>query len=178
MKLSIPLATDGQRTSFRRYHTFRRRNAGVPPCCIDTKLASAIGVETEVVSWSRITHERDKLMNEIKRETVTCKCPRGHKLRGNAGLIGKTVCCPRCSEKFIFGYQVRQYVSDTAVVRILGDAPTAPPLPRDEPETRPCTRCGVAISAVATVCEHCNCYVGHLPDYMGKMGDRRPASQN
>ncbi len=117
-------------------------------------------------------------MSEIERESVTCKCPRGHKLRGNAGLIGKTVRCPRCSEKFVFGYQVRQHVTDTAVVRILGDAPAPPPTPQDDPATRPCTRCGVAMSATATVCDHCNCYVGHLPDYFGQLETRRPASKN
>ena len=117
-------------------------------------------------------------MNEQNAERITCKCPRGHKLRGEADLIGKTVRCPRCSEKFVFGYQIREDVTDTAVVRILGDAPTPPPTPEKEPSMRLCTRCGVATSAKASVCQHCNCYVGLMPDFLASMSDRSSASSN
>ncbi|MDM4016714.1 hypothetical protein [Roseiconus lacunae] len=110
-------------------------------------------------------------MNETNSERVTCKCPGGHKVRGGSELIGKIVRCPRCKEKFVFGYQVRETVTDTAVVRLLGDGPTVPQAPSaTEPALRPCTRCGIAISKNASVCKHCNCYVGHLPDYLTRLG--------
>ncbi|MCC9603245.1 hypothetical protein LOC67_22070 [Stieleria sp. JC731] len=109
-------------------------------------------------------------MSEMNAERVTCKCPRGHKVRGGSELIGKTVRCPRCKEKFVFGYQIREAVTDTAVVRMLGDAPAIPAAPvAEEPSLRPCTRCGVAISKNASVCKHCNCYVGHLPDFFARL---------
>jgi hypothetical protein len=94
-------------------------------------------------------------------------------LRGKAELIGKTIRCPRCSETFVFGYQIREEVTDTAVVRMLGDAPPPPPSPgaSRQPATRPCARCGVAISVKVSVCEHCQCFVGHLPDYLAGMDD-------
>ncbi|MCO8124296.1 hypothetical protein NHH03_21325 [Stieleria sp. TO1_6] len=118
-------------------------------------------------------------MNNLKNEEqMTCKCPRGHKLRGPVGLIGKSVRCPRCSEKFVFGYYVREDVTDTAVVRILGDAPAPPPMPNSEHSTRPCGRCGLGISMKSSVCEHCNCYVGHLPDYFAKLGGHDSLSAN
>lgn len=102
-------------------------------------------------------------------DKVVCKCPRGHKLKGSAELIGQSVRCPRCQEKFVFGYQIRQDVTDTAVVRLLGDAPAPPPEPKAAPDTRPCTRCGVGISPKASVCQHCKCYVGRLPDYLDRL---------
>lgn len=110
-------------------------------------------------------------MNKPESERITCKCPRGHKLRGATDLIGKTVRCPRCSEKFVFGYYVRENVTDTAVVRILGDGPVAVPTPEKDPTTRLCTRCGVATSAKISVCQHCNCYVGIMPDFMSSLSD-------
>jgi hypothetical protein len=108
-------------------------------------------------------------MNDESDKRITCNCPRGHKLRGAPEMIGQTVRCPRCSEKFVFGYQIRQQVTDTAVVRILGDAPAPPPAQIQSPATRPCTRCGVATSAASSVCEHCNCYVGLLPDFLANL---------
>lgn len=117
-------------------------------------------------------------MNDQNSEQITCKCPRGHKLRGATQLIGKSVRCPRCSEKFVFGYHVRETVSDTAVVRMLGDAPAAPPMPETVPTMRPCSRCGIAISASSSVCEHCNCYVGVQPDFMAKLGGKNQANSN
>ena len=108
--------------------------------------------------------------NERPIEQLTCKCPRGHKVRGKPSLIGKNVRCPCCGEKFVFGYFIRERVSDTAVVRLLGDAPKLPPAPEKlHAETRTCERCGIAVSKKASVCEHCNCYIGNLPDYYGKL---------
>lgn len=115
------------------------------------------------------------MMNDTK---ITCKCSRGHKVRGSATLIGKTVRCPRCSDQFVFGYEVRESVSDTAVMRILGDGPAPPPEPKAQALKRPCSRCGVGISPSASICEHCNCYVGQLPDFFEKLGTAARASNN
>ena len=113
-------------------------------------------------------------MMEENAEKMTCQCPKGHKLRGSVDLIGKSIRCPRCNEKFVFGYTVRQNVTDTAVMRILGDAPPAPPTPKAETaETRPCTKCGVEISNNASVCKHCHTYVGKLPDFFAKLNGTR-----
>lgn len=117
-------------------------------------------------------------MKNQENDRIMCKCPRGHKLRGGVDLIGKSVRCPRCSEKFVFGYEVRESVTDTAVCRILGDAPAAPPAPEKDPTTRLCSRCGVATSAKISVCQHCNCYVGLMPDFMSSLSDSGRASHN
>ncbi|MEO1619034.1 MAG: hypothetical protein AAFV88_24495 [Planctomycetota bacterium] len=112
-------------------------------------------------------------------EQITCKCPRGHKLKGKPNLIGKSVRCPRCREKFVFGYQIREQVTDTAVVRLLGDAPAIPPAPKKTgADLRSCTRCGVAISKKTSVCEHCRCYVGHMPDFFDKLSNLSESSHN
>ena len=61
-------------------------------------------------------------MDETK-ERMLCQCPRGHKLRGSVDLIGEMVRCPRCRQEFVFGYAIRESISDTAVVQILGERP-------------------------------------------------------
>lgn len=117
-------------------------------------------------------------MNEYSQDKMTCKCSLGHKLRGSVDLIGKTVRCPRCNDKFVFGYEVRESVSDTAVMRILGEGPAPLPTPKAEMQTRPCKRCGVGISSKTSVCGHCNCYNGLLPDFFAKLGGRSRPSTN
>ncbi|TWT98450.1 hypothetical protein [Stieleria varia] len=102
-------------------------------------------------------------------EKLTCDCPNGHKLRGPAQLIGKQIACPKCKSKFIFGETYKQQVSDTAVVRILGTPPPSHTAPSETELMRPCTRCGVSVSASASVCSHCDCYIGAVPDFMKSM---------
>ena len=117
---------------------------------------------------------------EDHEESMTCECPNGHRLRGSVKLIGKSIRCPRCNEKFVFGYYIRQTVSDTAVMRILGDPPSPPPAPEpsDENATRPCDKCGVEVSSNATVCKHCNTYLGKLPDFFAKLRSSSKPSFN
>ncbi len=118
-------------------------------------------------------HGKGKLMVRPTDEKMTCDCPNGHKLRGPVQLIGKQIVCPGCKAEFIFGETYKQHVSDTAVVRILGSAPEAPYAPSTAEVMRPCSRCGVSISASANVCTHCDCYIGAMPDYMKSLlGDR------
>lgn len=60
-------------------------------------------------------------MNE-QNERMLCACPKGHKLRAGVALIGRMVRCPKCRETFVFGYAIRETVSDATVLGILGDA--------------------------------------------------------
>lgn len=111
-------------------------------------------------------------MKDVKlHETITMKCPSGHKLRGNKAMVGKTVRCPRCEVAFVISPPENRKVTDTTVMRILGDSPALPPMPENvrEPEQRPCPRCAVSIKKDANVCQHCNCYVGVMPRFMKNM---------
>jgi hypothetical protein len=71
-------------------------------------------------------------MNEIQANTkITVTCPGGHRLRGGTLLVGKPVCCPKCHAEFVFGAREalaaeNRTVSDTAVIRILGEMPAPP----------------------------------------------------
>ena len=115
-------------------------------------------------------------MNESKtpEQKITCACPRGHKLRGGPEMIGRQVRCPRCRDVFSFGYAIRESVSDTAVLRLLGDAPAPPPEPKSAVRARPCNKCGHAISPEATVCQHCKFYVGQLDTFFQQLHRSKP----
>lgn len=79
-------------------------------------------------------------MNE-QNERMLCRCPQGHKLRAGVALIGKMVRCPKCGETFVFGYAIRETVSDATVLRILGDARfrSQPEPARGRPPAVPCS---------------------------------------
>ena len=68
-------------------------------------------------------------MNELQPTTkITVTCPSGHRLRGGTLLIGKSVCCPKCHTEFVFALGSvsrtdHQAVTDTGVMRILGEMP-------------------------------------------------------
>ncbi|QDT12599.1 hypothetical protein [Planctomycetes bacterium K23_9] len=121
-------------------------------------------------------------MNSDPENKITCACPSGHKVRGEASLCGEKVICPRCKRVFVFGHRDDQpsRVSDTGVMRILGDMPA--PLPPagadDSPETKPCGRCNIAIDASASVCKHCNSYVGVMPRFMRSLNQAPTLHQN
>ena len=107
-----------------------------------------------------------------KTERMLCRCPHGHKLRGSVDLIGESVRCPRCNEKFVFGYQIRESISDTAVVRILGDAPSSSGSESDsesEPDPPACSSCGAPVSDTAIVCKPCLNSMGALPDFFSQL---------
>ncbi len=58
-----------------------------------------------------------------KDKRMLCQCPNGHRLRGDVALIGAMIRCPKCDATFVFGYAIREKLSDTAVVRILEEGP-------------------------------------------------------
>ena len=116
-----------------------------------------------------------------KTERILCKCPHGHRLRGGVDLIGKSVRCPRCNEKFVFGYQIHESISDTAVMRILGDAPASTdPESHVEPQSglKTCYSCGGPVSEAASVCKSCRNSIGVLPDFFSQLRGGSDSSVN
>ena len=104
---------------------------------------------------------------------TTLECPNGHRVRGKINLLGSRVRCPKCRIAFIFGpVQEKRSpdhaVSDTSVMRILGDAskvgiPVVSARGKDVNSSkafRTCTRCGATTSVKLAICSHCNCYLG------------------
>lgn len=115
-------------------------------------------------------------MNRIE---VTCE--NGHRLKAAAHLCGTSQKCPQCRANVNIPLQSlttyasdegRDTLSDTGVMRILGVQDALPPPPAAvEPEkTHCCPRCDVNISVKANVCQHCQCYVGAIPNFMKKLG--------
>ena len=119
---------------------------------------------------------------------LTVSCPSGHRLRGRVEMIGKRVKCPRCSVEFDFlkssdtathdrervatpAAGDRRGVSESRVMAILGDMNDLSSAPISEPtQSRPCAKCGGAVSESLTVCPHCNTYVGVMPNFMRELG--------
>lgn len=62
----------------------------------------------------------------------------------------------------------RDTLSDTGVMRILGDysTPAEPESRVDASTLRSCPVCARAVADASTVCKHCLCYVGPSPDYL------------
>lgn len=113
---------------------------------------------------------------------ITVSCPSGHRLRGDITLSGSTVRCPKCQQAFVFApssneaghpaaaAEKHSRVTDTGVMRILGESEPLPPLPEHKPLIeRACPRCSLRVSPEATVCRHCNCYIGAMPQFMQQM---------
>ena len=111
--------------------------------------------------------------------SITLTCPNGHRLRGDSRFIGKKVKCPRCQAGFVISAPAPSQVTDTGVMRILGDVtnPAPAPIESNEVSTRPCPRCGMGIGNDAPVCEHCKCYVGVMPRFMTDMLSDRQVGQ-
>ncbi len=113
-------------------------------------------------------------MNENTANTkLTVSCPAGHRLRGDMKMAGNRVRCPKCRVEFVFAplkspAADNRAVTDTGVMRILGDSPELPPVPEKKAaiSDRPCPRCGISMSINTSVCNHCNCYVGVMPRFM------------
>lgn len=128
---------------------------------------------------------------------LTVACPQGHRVRGGVRLVGKSVKCPKCAEAFVFaptGLQTNvneinrlnspknperskkespsnHSVTESSVMRILGDATELPPPPEKKSgkAMRPCSRCNVSIAQSLTVCPHCDCYVSAMPTFFKNM---------
>ncbi len=129
------------------------------------------------------THEGIEMSHVESESKITMACPSGHRVRGGADMVGRTVRCPKCQAEFVFAEKPvpavetpeSRQVTDTGVMRILGDPEITPMgVPGDQVSLRPCSRCGVAIAETLTVCNHCNCYVGVMPSFMKRMSGNAP----
>jgi uncharacterized paraquat-inducible protein A len=116
----------------------------------------------------------------MNRKSLTCS--NGHHLRAAGALVGKTLPCPRCGVAVTIPWEdsfdvpedppQRDPLSDTGVMRILGEADLqAPPIetPANDPvarSQRPCPRCEYLVSDQSTVCPQCSCYMGALPQFL------------
>ena len=112
-------------------------------------------------------------------------CERGHRFKAMDAYRGKIVHCPQCQAHVPIPIQssstaavptAKDPLSDTGVMRILGDLDPLPPPPvgtQSEESTnyRNCPRCSVSIRTDATLCNHCNCYVGAIPDFFGGLSN-------
>lgn len=100
-------------------------------------------------------------------ESVDILCPNGHRLMGSTAMVGRNVRCTKCQAKFPFVIPMKKSLTETGVLRILGDVAPVPMPPEIALRTRrPCPRCFRSISVNANVCEHCVCYVGDMPEFL------------
>ncbi len=103
-------------------------------------------------------------------ETMEVSCPNGHRLSGSNSMMGRKVRCPKCSVTFAFAAAAKNALTETGVLRILGDVPPLPMPTEQVPKVRKaCPRCSRFISVHANVCEHCACYVGAMPHFVQQM---------
>jgi len=118
-------------------------------------------------------------------DTFIIACENGHRIRASAELSGQTHPCPKCRKPVMVPIRrpqpVNHPLTDTKVIRILSEMPPSPAAPREtaeQPEQRACPRCSRWIDINLSVCAHCDCYAGALPDFMGKLllaSVRKPA---
>jgi uncharacterized protein (DUF983 family) len=114
-------------------------------------------------------------------EQIHFKCPNGHKVKAPLEAGGKLGRCPQCASVTLVPEPIAQLIkrrvsmTESAVLRVLGDAPPLPPIPDRLQHVAPrnCPRCNRSLKATATVCEHCQLYVGlHSPtDTRAKLGE-------
>ena len=110
-------------------------------------------------------------------------CPSGHRLRANPRLFGQTHPCPKCGVEVSIPAEPKpqphplvgvptpkKTISDSSFMRVLGSCDALPPPPQfEQPQQRACPRCSGTISVNASVCEHCHCYAGRMPDFLRQM---------
>ncbi len=96
-------------------------------------------------------------------------CPEGHKLTAKAELAGKLGKCPGCDRVVVVPKPVnleevlanRNEMTDSGVMRILGEVPPLPPAPeKPSGAHRTCPRCHKILNHTATICSGCQLYVG------------------
>lgn len=108
-------------------------------------------------------------------ERIEIACENGHRLNAGHQSQGKTLPCPKCG----VAVKVPQHafestpdpLSDTGVMRILGASTSfsAEPMVTAAAPLRACPRCEAGIPLSSSVCEHCQCYLGSMPDFMKDM---------
>lgn len=105
-------------------------------------------------------------------------CPQGHKIKAKPELAGKLAKCPSCKSVMLVPERVkllvksREALTQSGVLRILGDAPKLPPMPeKSRAIKRICPRCSKTLTPALTVCTHCQLYVGRDTAPTSKTGD-------
>lgn len=130
---------------------------------------------------------------------VHFSCPTGHRLKAGHQLFGKAIVCPRCRETALVPFPAQasvnsqttspsnlatsarpsallpkpsSHLSDTGVMRILGDCDPlpAPPSNHDREDARKCPRCNLLVNALSSVCHNCQCFVGSKATTMQASG--------
>ncbi len=106
-------------------------------------------------------------------------CENGHRLKAARHLRGTSRCCPQCKVEVQIPLQSASAshdpLSDTGVMRILGEQDALPPPPiaaqsaAQSPQYRNCPRCDRSIPVDVSVCQHCQCYTGVMPNFLKKM---------
>ena len=98
-------------------------------------------------------------------------CPHGHSVKAKAALAGKMAKCPGCDAVMLIPepaklqiQRAKSSITESAVMRILGDATPLPPPPEKIREApRNCPRCHKALRVYVTICDGCKLYVGLNP---------------
>ena len=102
-------------------------------------------------------------------------CENGHRIKAMESLAGQTHGCPKCGKPVMIPVPVKTEsaaITDTGVMRILGDASPVPPQPELAVPTvklRTCPRCNQEVSLNASVCKACQCYLEVAPDMLFRM---------
>ena len=107
--------------------------------------------------------------------TIKISCPNGHRIQASSKLAGRTLPCPKCKQPVTVPAPSATAISDTGVMRILGEVTPLPPAPERIPDSkRACPRCHRANSASLSVCPHCKCYVGLAPNFLNSLTETSP----
>lgn len=113
--------------------------------------------------------------NQVRKmDFVTVACENGHRIKAKTSLGGQTHGCPRCGKLVTIPVppqQEKDPLTDTGIMRILGTQEPLPPAPKPQKRNtlRVCPRCDLKTPSTKAVCDHCNCYLGATPDFMGQM---------
>ncbi len=106
-------------------------------------------------------------------EYITAECPNRHRVRGDAGWLNRDVRCPHCGAEFTFrrpdaaasevvaagGRRIdKPSVSDTGVMRILGDYSSLPT--SNDGSSRRCPQCAANYPSDVQTCYSCNVPLG------------------
>ncbi|MEL7267466.1 MAG: hypothetical protein AAFP69_22020, partial [Planctomycetota bacterium] len=112
-----------------------------------------------------------KSASDAAADSLIVHCSSGHRIRAGNALRGQTLPCPKCggAVRVPMASESSDPLSDTGIMRILGDLP---PLPQqatsriddNQPTAHVCPRCGTANPPTAAICRNCNCYTGSLPN--------------
>ena len=120
--------------------------------------------------------------------SITVLCPKGHRLVAKEECAGKTGRCPTCKATVSIPLPHTGYLSETAILSILGSPEPqkkniaddfnefanmgglATAVPRTEKKyesstVKPCPSCDREIDSGYHICPHCQTYISSLSDF-------------